>query len=252
MVPPREHDALRRRRKSCSRSWLVCPVWGKEKVVETQHYEPRFQPHPSPQGADASASATIHQLSLRGHERPTRRAAWRGCCRRAQARFFEVTVQFVTSRNRTPPERAAALTPTAARKVSSIVRMRPEQRRAGLGSEARCAPTMVTEGSFAPLPGIPPPNPVELSQLLSRPRASGHWRATARAANCLLWRRQLARGVRLRVSSDDADLRPAGRAPAPRAGPPPRPQRPAGTGLRTGRAASASRALRAARATVTR
>ena len=54
---------------------LVCPVCGTEKVMETQHYEPRFQPSPAPGLEDAAAGATIHQLPVRRHERPIRRAA---------------------------------------------------------------------------------------------------------------------------------------------------------------------------------
>jgi hypothetical protein len=54
---------------------LVCPVCRTEKVMETQHYEPRFEPSPAPQPADAAAGATIHQLPVRRHARPTRRAA---------------------------------------------------------------------------------------------------------------------------------------------------------------------------------
>jgi hypothetical protein len=54
---------------------LVCPVCRTEKVMEAQHYEPRFEPRPASQHADAAAGATIHQLPVRRHERPTRRAA---------------------------------------------------------------------------------------------------------------------------------------------------------------------------------
>jgi hypothetical protein len=54
---------------------LVCPVCGTEKVMETQHYQPRFQPSAASQLDDASGGATVHQLPLRGHERPMRRAA---------------------------------------------------------------------------------------------------------------------------------------------------------------------------------
>jgi hypothetical protein len=46
---------------------LVCPVCRTEKVVETQDYEPRFEPH-----------ATIHRLPVRRQEQqelPARRAA---------------------------------------------------------------------------------------------------------------------------------------------------------------------------------
>ena len=51
---------------------LVCPVCGTEKVMETQHYEPRFQPSPAGQPGHG---AIIHQLPVRGHELPMRRAA---------------------------------------------------------------------------------------------------------------------------------------------------------------------------------
>jgi hypothetical protein len=54
---------------------LVCPACGTEKVIETQHYEPRFQPSPASRLGDGSAGATIHQLPARRHERPMRRAA---------------------------------------------------------------------------------------------------------------------------------------------------------------------------------
>jgi hypothetical protein len=53
---------------------LVCPVCGTERVIETQHYEPRFEPSPA-RRADAADGATIHELPVRRHERPTRRAA---------------------------------------------------------------------------------------------------------------------------------------------------------------------------------
>jgi hypothetical protein len=51
---------------------LVCPVCGTEKVMETQHYEPRFQPSPTGQPGHG---ATVHQLPVRGQELPMRRAA---------------------------------------------------------------------------------------------------------------------------------------------------------------------------------
>jgi hypothetical protein len=54
---------------------LVCRVCGTEKVIESQHYEPRFEPTPAARIADASGGATIHQLPVPGHERPMRRAA---------------------------------------------------------------------------------------------------------------------------------------------------------------------------------
>jgi hypothetical protein len=53
---------------------LVCPVCRTEKIVESQHYVPRFEPHPAPQPPDAGG-ATIHQLPVRRDERPLRRAA---------------------------------------------------------------------------------------------------------------------------------------------------------------------------------
>jgi hypothetical protein len=53
---------------------LICPVCGTERVIETQHHEPRFEPSPA-RRADAADGATIHQLPVRRHERPTRRAA---------------------------------------------------------------------------------------------------------------------------------------------------------------------------------
>jgi hypothetical protein len=54
---------------------LVCPVCGTEKVIESQHYEPRFVPHAHPNPAQDSGGATIHQLPVRRHEQPRRRAA---------------------------------------------------------------------------------------------------------------------------------------------------------------------------------
>jgi hypothetical protein len=42
---------------------LVCPVCGTEKVVETQRYEPRFEPSP------------VRPLIVRADQRPLRRAA---------------------------------------------------------------------------------------------------------------------------------------------------------------------------------
>jgi hypothetical protein len=54
---------------------LVCPVCGTERVMETQHYEPTFEPRPGSQLADASVGATIHALPVRRRERPIRRAA---------------------------------------------------------------------------------------------------------------------------------------------------------------------------------
>jgi hypothetical protein len=54
---------------------LICPVCGIERVMETQHYEPRFQPGPAAQLADASAGATIHVLPVRRNEPPAPLAA---------------------------------------------------------------------------------------------------------------------------------------------------------------------------------
>jgi hypothetical protein len=54
---------------------LVCPVCSSEKVVDTQRYEPRFQPHARPRLADVSAGAAVHDLPVRGDEQPMRRAA---------------------------------------------------------------------------------------------------------------------------------------------------------------------------------
>ena len=54
---------------------LVCPACGTERVMETQHYEPRFQPSPACEPGDASAGATVHALPVRRHDVPTRRAA---------------------------------------------------------------------------------------------------------------------------------------------------------------------------------
>jgi hypothetical protein len=52
---------------------LVCAVCGTERVMETQHYEPRFEPSPASEVADAGA--TIQELPVRRDERPMRRAA---------------------------------------------------------------------------------------------------------------------------------------------------------------------------------
>jgi hypothetical protein len=54
---------------------LVCPVCGTERVMEAQHYEPRFEPRPGSQLADASVGATIRPLPVRTPERPLRPAA---------------------------------------------------------------------------------------------------------------------------------------------------------------------------------
>jgi hypothetical protein len=50
---------------------LICPTCGTEKLIETQPYEPRFTPHATPE----PAGATIHQLPVRRHAQPLRRAA---------------------------------------------------------------------------------------------------------------------------------------------------------------------------------
>jgi len=54
---------------------LVCPVCGTERVMETQPYEPRFEPSLASEPWDASAGATVHALPARRHEVRTRRAA---------------------------------------------------------------------------------------------------------------------------------------------------------------------------------
>jgi hypothetical protein len=52
---------------------LVCPVCGTEKIVDAQHYEPRFQSSWASELADAGA--TIQELPVSRDERPMRRAA---------------------------------------------------------------------------------------------------------------------------------------------------------------------------------
>jgi len=52
---------------------LVCHVCGTEKIVDAQHYEPRFQSSRASELADAGA--TIEELPVRRDERPMRRAA---------------------------------------------------------------------------------------------------------------------------------------------------------------------------------
>jgi hypothetical protein len=52
---------------------LVCPTCGTEKVLETQPYEPHFKPHAAPE--PETGGATIHQLPVRRHDQPLRRAA---------------------------------------------------------------------------------------------------------------------------------------------------------------------------------
>jgi hypothetical protein len=54
---------------------LVCWTCGIEKVVETVHYQPRFEPHPATLPAHESAASNVHQLPGHGHESPLRRAA---------------------------------------------------------------------------------------------------------------------------------------------------------------------------------
>lgn len=53
---------------------LVCPVCATEKVMETQHYEPRFQPSPECRLEEATVGATVHQLTP-AQQLPRRRAA---------------------------------------------------------------------------------------------------------------------------------------------------------------------------------
>jgi hypothetical protein len=50
---------------------LVCRVCNTEKVIEVQHYEPRFQALP----ANGRAPATVHHLPNRRGAQVTRRAA---------------------------------------------------------------------------------------------------------------------------------------------------------------------------------
>jgi hypothetical protein len=52
---------------------LVCPVCGTDKIVDVQHYEPRFQSSRASELADAGA--TIQELPVHTDERPMRRAA---------------------------------------------------------------------------------------------------------------------------------------------------------------------------------
>jgi hypothetical protein len=52
---------------------LVCPICGTERVMETQHYEPRYESSRASEVADARA--TIQELPGRRDERPMRRAA---------------------------------------------------------------------------------------------------------------------------------------------------------------------------------
>jgi hypothetical protein len=52
---------------------LVCAVCGTERVMETQHYEPRFEP--SRASELAHAGSTIQELPVRRDDRPMRRAA---------------------------------------------------------------------------------------------------------------------------------------------------------------------------------
>jgi hypothetical protein len=52
---------------------LVCPVCGTEKIVDAQHYEPRFQSSWASELADAGT--TIQELPVSRDERPMRRAA---------------------------------------------------------------------------------------------------------------------------------------------------------------------------------
>jgi hypothetical protein len=52
---------------------LVCPVCATEKVVDVQHYEPRFQSGRAIERADAGA--TLQTLPVRGDHRSMPRAA---------------------------------------------------------------------------------------------------------------------------------------------------------------------------------
>jgi hypothetical protein len=52
---------------------LVCPICGTERVMETQHYEPRYESSRASEVADARA--TTQELPGRRDERPMRRAA---------------------------------------------------------------------------------------------------------------------------------------------------------------------------------
>jgi hypothetical protein len=49
---------------------LVCPVCDNERVMETRHYEPRFQPGPPSPLPDGSAGATIYVLPAPRDEPP--------------------------------------------------------------------------------------------------------------------------------------------------------------------------------------
>ena len=49
---------------------LVCPVCGTERVIETLHYAPCFQPLPN-----GPTDANVHRLPGRRHAQPERRAA---------------------------------------------------------------------------------------------------------------------------------------------------------------------------------
>jgi hypothetical protein len=48
-----------------------CPVCRVERVVGTQSYEPRYEPH----AANDSGGATVHRLPVRRYQQPARRAA---------------------------------------------------------------------------------------------------------------------------------------------------------------------------------
>jgi hypothetical protein len=53
---------------------LVCPVCQAEKVIETHHYEARFEPHDA--AAPSAGGATVHQLPVRAQStRPASLAA---------------------------------------------------------------------------------------------------------------------------------------------------------------------------------
>jgi hypothetical protein len=52
---------------------LVCPLCATERVMEAQHYEPRYEPSRAPDVTDARA--TIQELPVRRDELPLRPAA---------------------------------------------------------------------------------------------------------------------------------------------------------------------------------
>jgi hypothetical protein len=52
---------------------VVCAACGTERLVETQHYEPRFTPHPAPESP--ASGETVHHLPAAGRRLPLRDAA---------------------------------------------------------------------------------------------------------------------------------------------------------------------------------